>query len=113
MLEAVFGIVGIVLVILGLVEVVRLITLMIFRTKKDRNVMMVVPICGHSDEVEFLIRSAAARIQWMGAGYQRILCVDCGMDEETRKICRMIQKDYPFIEFCSMSEFEAIVEGKT
>lgn len=110
MLEAICGIIGMILVILGLVEVVQIVTFWVLQTKEEREILIVVPIAGHNEEVEYLLRSAAAQVKWLGSKYQKILCVDCGMDTETRLICQVIAKDYPFIEFCSRLEFEHIFQ---
>ena len=53
--------------------------------------MTIVPICGHNEEAEYLLRSAAARVKWADNGRERrVICLDCGMDLETRMICEKL-----------------------
>ena len=35
---------------------------------------------------------------------KRVLCVDCGMDEETRHICETICREYRFMEIVTPEE---------
>ena len=68
--------------------------------------MIIVPISGHNEEAELLLRSAASRVKWMGDTQQKVICLDCDMDEETRAICAAISKEYSFMEVCSITQFE-------
>jgi hypothetical protein len=107
MLHSIGVIAGILLMILGLVEVFRALTLQLLRTKGGNRLMMIVPIHGHNEEAELLLRSAATRVKWMdGVRRQRVICLDCGMDDETKEICEAVCRDYGFMEVCSVSEFE-------
>ncbi|MDR1467609.1 MAG: hypothetical protein LBI55_04280 [Oscillospiraceae bacterium] len=93
--------------IIGLVEVFRILILMVFRTKDDSSLIILVPISGHNEEAEFLLRSAVAKLKWLGSvGKQRIICIDNGMDSETRRVCEIIEQKYEFIEICFSNELE-------
>lgn len=110
MLHAIFNIVGVFLIIIGIVEIVEIIARTIIRTRKDTSIM-VLPIKGHSEDVEYLLRSAAVKVKYMrGLNKPKVICLDCGMDEETRKICTLISNDYKFMEVKTLSEFEAMVK---
>ena len=107
MIHAVCSIVSIFLVIIGVVEVARIAVLMILQTKKDEGMMILVPIRGHDEEAEYLLRSAAAKVKWFNTMRdQKVICLDCGMDEETRKVCTLIADNYRFMEIYDMKEFE-------
>jgi hypothetical protein len=107
MFNILFSTILTILAILGLIEVFRIITLICLRTKDESSVIIVVPIKGHNEQAEFLLRSAAARLKWLGAvGKQKVLCVDMNMDAETRKICEIIKREYQFIDICFSDEFE-------
>jgi hypothetical protein len=42
---------------------------------------------------------------WMGRfAPDRVLCLDCNLDNETRKLCRLVCNDYPFMSLCSKEE---------
>lgn len=97
------------LIILGLVEIMGIIALAFLGMKKRSGAMIIVPISGHDDEAEFLLRSAAMRVKWMPKICKRkVICLDCGMDAETRQICKIISKDYPFMEIHDIDELEKL-----
>lgn len=107
MLQLIATTILVLLAIVGLVEICRVVMLMILRTKGENDVMIIVPICGHNEEAELLLRSAAARAKWLGGqSRQKVICLDCGMDEETKEICDLICTDYYFMEVCPLSDFE-------
>lgn len=111
MLHIVFGIVCSILIILGLVEVVRIVTLMVIDSKKDKDATIIVPVSGHNEKIEFILRSIIMKAKWEEEyKNSKIMCVDCAMDDETRKICDMLCKDYEFLEVYNMSDFEKFLE---
>ena len=70
--------------------------------KEDRGVLMI-PLCGHRTDIEYVARCAAARERW-GAGSPRVMLVDTGMDDETRRLAedvcsRLGQGLYTYEEF--------------
>lgn len=91
MLETISAIICVLFIIIGLVEVFRSIVLFVLRPKGEDTAMTIVPICGHNEEAEYLLRSAAARVKWADNGRERrVICLDCGMDLETRMILRKV-----------------------
>lgn len=99
MLYIIRDIILIMLAIIGLAEVARVVVLFFMRSKKDKEVILVVPISGHDEEAELVLRHAAARVKWISGGrFRKVVCLDCGMDEETRKICSLVCSDYHFME---------------
>ena len=56
MLRTVCDIVCVFLLIIGLVEVIRYAILKIMTVKDDSNELLVLPIYGHNEEAEFLLR---------------------------------------------------------
>lgn len=109
MMQSICIMIGVFLVILGLVELFRMAAFQLLRTKGESDIMIIVPVYGHNEEAELLLRSAAARVKWTGGmSQQRVVCLDCGMDEETKEICQTISKDYSFMDICPLSEFEEL-----
>ena len=99
MLYIIRDIVFIILAIIGLVQIARSVVLFFMRSKKDGDVIMVVPIRGHDEEAEIVLRHAAARVKWAGGGrFKKVVCLDCRMDDETKKICDTVCSDYDFME---------------
>ena len=70
MLYIIRDIVFIILAIIGLVQIARSVVLFFMRSKKDGDVIMVVPIRGHDEEAEIVLRHAAARVM-VGAPQQQ------------------------------------------
>ena len=47
------------------------------------------------------LRAAVQRLKWMGGREEKqVLCLDCGMDGETRRICEAMAREYDIIELC-------------
>ena len=91
--------------LIGVTEVVRLIVFWMLSPGRGEKMLIVVPVTGHDEEAEFVLRSAAQRVKWMGGkDEKRVLCVDCGMDEETRHICEAICREYRFMEIVQPEE---------
>lgn len=86
--------------VLGLVDLIRIAMCHFFKTKSDKNPIILVPIKSNSNDAEMMLRSAAAKAMWVyGGAIERVICLDCGADEETKKICMKICDEYPFMEF--------------
>ena len=112
MITSIFTIIGLILIVIGLVEVIKMITIFFLRTKGEDNTMIIVPISGHNEEAEFLLRSAAAKVRWIdGFKDKRVICMDCGMDDETRDICKRVVESYNFMEFKTENEIKTMLEN--
>ena len=113
MLETISAIICVLFIIIGLVEVFRSIVLFVLRPKGEDTAMTIVPICGHNEEAEYLLRSAAARVKWADNGRERrVICLDCGMDLETRMICEKLVHSYGFMELCTMEELQGMLRDQ-
>ncbi len=100
------AIVLLVFAVIGIVASIRDISYYVFRYKKDNTVMFITPINGKCENAEFMLRSAAAKVKWVSRGKNDyVICLDCDMDDETKKICENICKDYGFAKMISKTEF--------
>lgn len=81
----VFSVIFVMLSILGLVTAVKKLMMLVLKCNEG-NIITVIPIDGHCENVEYRIRCAYERANWSAAN-SRIICLDKGMDKETRKIC--------------------------
>lgn len=98
--------IAVILMIIGLVDIFRIVILWFLRAHEEGEIMIVVPISGHNEEAELLLRSAAAKVKFMdGIKPSEVICLDCGMDEETRNICEKIVKGYSFMRIENISAF--------
>lgn len=106
MLEVIFSVVMMFLAVIGLIEFIRIISLSIFKVKNDKNAILVVPMSGHDEEAEMILRNAISRAKWIsGVDNRKIVCLDFNMDNETRQICDIISQECEFLYVCSPDEF--------
>lgn len=79
------------LCMLGMLALLDGVTGWLLSPEREDTLLVLVPVRGHREDAELLLRSAVHRVQRMGGRDEKILlCVDCGMDEETRCICRSL-----------------------
>ena len=97
------------LAVVGLIEIFRAISLF-FLDRKNSSITLI-PVCGHVEDIEMVLRNAMSSAQWMGIrGAQRIICLDLGVDEETRDICEVFRDEYELVELYSLEEFSAVMQ---
>ena len=90
----------------GVISMLKNLSYYLFRYKKDNTVMFVTPLSGRCEDAEFMLRSAVAKVKWVSRGKNDfVICLDCDMDEETKRICEKICSDYGFIKLISKKEF--------
>ncbi len=93
------------LLILGAAEAVRLLLNALLHTKKSGRVVFVLAFHGHDEEAEFALRGAVQKLKWMGGrDFKQVLCLDCGMDEETRQVCEKMAEEYACISIRTPGE---------
>jgi len=99
---------GIVFLVLVAGELLRLTVQRVFLNGGKGNMLIVVPVSGHNEDAEYLLRSAAAKIRLIGGKtISKVICLNCGMDEETETVCVRVCDDYPFMYTATLSEIEA------
>lgn len=107
MVHTLFLILSIILVILGFVDLIRSLTFLFLKIRGCSANIIIIPVKGHNERVEFLLRSAASKIRWMSPiEKSHLICLDCGMDDETKKICNLICDDYDFMDLYNINELE-------
>ena len=112
MLEVIFNLFVLCLSIVGLVEIFRIIS-MSFLTKKEfsENALLLIPIYGHNAKIEMILRNAITNAKWLnGANYRQIICLNLGMNDETRRICEVFSEEFDFIEIYSLKEFNEAMQ---
>lgn len=101
MLEIIGTVLLLFFAVLGIAECCRILTGFLLRPEGKGKVTMRLQFCGHNEEAEYILRSAIARMRWMnGSEEKEILCIDNGMDPETRKICEILAQRYPIVHIC-------------
>lgn len=108
--QVIGNIILILLAAIGLTELIRWIALKILTPSKKHKIMMVVPIHGHEEEAEYLLRGAAQRIKWSGIEPVELVCLDCWMDRDTARICATVCEDYAFAKMMNLEELSKLFE---
>lgn len=103
--EMIFKCLFAVLAVIGLVEVIRTIFLHILKAEHSGRMILVLSLSGHDEQAEYRLRTALERAAW-SCGKVQVVCIDRGMDEETRRICEMICVDNPSAILCTPEEFQ-------
>ena len=83
-----FIVLFIILSILGLVSIVKKIIMWLLKYD-DGEIITVITIKGHCENIEYRIRCAYERANWSSENHH-IICLDKGMDDETRILCSKI-----------------------
>lgn len=83
-------VVGVVLITMGLIEIIRLLTLFFVKPKEKQRWVLAIPVEGHRENLEYQIRSAASLIKKSDRGISSVVVVDCGMDPETQDISNRV-----------------------
>lgn len=100
-----------VLAIIGMVQLIRLLALWFLHTPSAGILYMVVYMRGHQEEAELILRNAVERMKWETISERKkIICVDCGMDDETSRICRIFAQEHPIVELCTSAELPSVLE---
>ncbi|MEE3334389.1 MAG: hypothetical protein VZR54_09025 [Ruminococcus sp.] len=93
------------LALIGIIQICRGIVQVITNSRDDKEIILIEPVFDHQEDAEYKLRSAAKKVMWMGRfAPDRVLCLDCNLDNETRKLCRLVCNDYPFMSLCSKEE---------
>ena len=96
--------------VLGLNETCRLLLMWLLKPEKIAESVLLIPLSGHVEDAEYLLRGAAEPFRWEKHKQpRRFICVDGGMDRETLEICRCLQKELPFLEICRPEELSGIL----
>ena len=104
MAELIFKCLFAVLAVIGAVEVFRIILLRVLRAERPGRMLPTLSFSGHDEQAELRLRNALERAAWTSGGAQ-VVCIDRGMDEETRRLLEMVCVDNPGVILCTPEEF--------
>lgn len=79
----------------------------LFDRPLENVVWVPVSFQGHVENAEMQLRQAVHRLQtWPGD--KVLLCIDCGMDEETRRVCELFAQDFPVCRVVTPDEVASL-----
>ncbi len=102
---------GTVFLISGFCDFIKFI---IQKTQKHQNhneTLLISPITNRDENVEFILRSTIGKVRWSLKNQpQKIIFLDCGIDENERKICEIICNDYEYAELWNKKELKEYID---
>ena len=108
MLDVIISVIMLCLAVVGLIEMFRVISF--FFCERKNTTITLIPIYGHVEDIEIVLRNAMSNSQWLSnKDTQRIICLDLGIDEETRNICEIFKEEHECIELYSLNEFNEVI----
>lgn len=84
--------------LVGIFTLVRLLTDWVYRDAPEEDVISILPLKGHEERIEYLIRGLSAHSQ------HKIIVADFGMDQETRDIVLRLKAEHQ--NLCVLQENE-------
>lgn len=76
-----------VLALFGCAELIRRLVLRVMAPSGHEGGILVIPVSGHREDIEYIVRCASVRRGWgRGPDSRPILILDAGMDGETRRL---------------------------
>lgn len=98
--------------LIGIIQIIRGIIQATVRSKDDKEIILIEPICKHQENAEYLLRCAAWKVMWMGRfAPDKVICLDCNMDKETKRMCRLVCSEYPFMEIYTKEEMHRRIDS--
>lgn len=110
--ETVMLVLVLLLALYGCMELIRRAAMRIMRPSVPHPGLLVLPLGGHCDDVEYRIRSVVAQTRWTEEAPGGILLLDTGMDEETRALAERICLEYPAVRLEKSAELEKMFEPR-
>lgn len=94
--------------IIGFVAFVKALIFKIYKPK-NKNAYIVLDAQKSNEDIEYTLRSWAARIKWLGAAApDSVIIVDNGLNKESREICRLICRESELFKICTPIELYKI-----
>ncbi len=110
MADIILGIFVIILSLTGVVSCLRFLLFRLYKSKNDKTIMLITPLRGTCEDIEYILRSCATQIKWMGkVRPYRVVCLDNGMDTCAKEICTAICKEYDFMEIMTKEELNKLL----
>lgn len=110
-MQFILYVVAVLLIVLGLVEVIRMVVFFFYDLRKASDSSLVLNLTD-ADKCEFQIRRAAQKMRWLDLEYScKLICVNSTGDSEIDKICTLLSKRYPYLVVSNLSKMEYNVDN--
>ena len=91
------------ILIIGFIHIFSMFEKWVLKSKIPTNIIIIIPISGHVEEMEMLAREYKAKYKHNEK--VSLLFLDMGMDKETRNICELFCADHTDIMLCDYCQF--------
>ena len=102
-MNVVSAIILVVLAVVGAATVAKALSQRLFHIRADCAVLLITPV-DRAENAEMVLRSVASRLRWGRSRSDCAVCLDCEIDDETRKICEAVCKEYGFLRLMTKEE---------
>ena len=102
-MNVVSAVILVVLAVIGAATVAKEASQRLFRIRSDCSVLLITPV-DSAENAEMVLRSAASRLRWGRSQSDCAVCLDCDIDDETRKICETVCREYGFLRLMTKEE---------
>lgn len=100
-----FKVILVLLAIVGVMELFRSFFFWLLRTKNSGKIYWVLSFKGHDEEAEIALKNAVEKLRWFGGTQEKeVICIDRGMDEETKEVCMIVCEETPGMELVQPEE---------
>ncbi len=96
--------------VIGFVHIFGVIERKLIFRKGKPSIISVIPLKGHIEEIEAMIRDTLSYRRVRGTNMDAIVLVDTGLDAETRDICEKISKDYSGVVLCDDCQLKNLLQ---
>ncbi len=90
--------------LLGILEVIRFCCLKLFSGKAIKNKIVIYPVDGAIEDLEWVVRAIYEREKWDYDIDGTVYLLDLGLDQESKQIVEILQKDLPGLMICNETE---------
>lgn len=105
--QTIGAVIVLLLAVYGCAQLVRAIALRLLAAPKGINGIWIVPLFGHREDVEYLIRSASTYRRWNGHFGSEMCLLDVGMDDETARLVRRLCIEKTGVQVLNVEELTA------
>lgn len=97
--------------VVGVANIIMSLVYYLTKIKDDSSMLLVIPKIDDQIDAELVLRSAAAKVRRLGKNHpQQVICINDGLDDETKKICEYVCKDYSYIKMMSSDELSKLIK---
>ena len=93
-----------ILIVLGIIELAELFIKWSYIpiSNFNREKIFIIPLSGHHENIEYIVRSIIfTHTTQLSNCKFRIICIDLGLDSETKTICNILSRDFNCIDIIS------------